>query len=71
MKTKTNSRKIRIISFDAKEMSSRAIDVWKDTLGEFGIAVYDHPAFAETDTYGLILSNETLTQKDIREISGF
>jgi hypothetical protein len=71
MKTKTNPRKIQVISFDSKQISSDAIDIWIKSLAAFGVHVYDHRAFTETDTYGLILSNEMLTEKDIDEICGF
>lgn len=45
------------------------IDGFKEALERFGIKVYDDPNCEGTDTYGFLLSNEELTDDQVKELT--
>jgi len=45
------------------------IDGFKEALTRFGIKVYDDPNCEGTDTYGFLLSNEELTEDEVKTLT--
>jgi hypothetical protein len=55
--------------FDWRQFSAEANEGFKQTVKFLGGHVYVDPMSKGTDTYGLIVSKEKLTKKEIRKIS--
>ena len=65
------AQKERIVAHFAADYkdTEELIDGFKEALARFGIKVYDDPNCEGTDTYGFLLSNEELTDEEVKELT--
>ena len=55
------------VSADWKDIEG-LIESFTEVLKNFGLFIYDDPWFEGTDSYGFVVSNETLTDEQIAKL---
>ena len=60
-------KKVKTVAADYKDVEDLLDQIFK-SIKSFGLHVYQHPDFQESDMYGFIISDKPLTRQEIKEL---